>query len=490
MAEETPEQVTLDDLPAIDYERVADEYSTNDLAICHRCGGLIFYSTFAQSAHERWHTAIENRIVKVIHKPFADPTSGIEQCRDKLAAALGGAADTITFDQLCEVVEILGRQEQRLRDDFRGITRGEVDRLRRIEQALIDVGSPNRSERGDPGGLTVAWIKRQTELMAELRAKDEAAKQAMKLLAERPTREAYNIAMEQRALLERKRQECERLHGPLTSVTQAVQFAEDALTRRHLSLLLLAAKGRREYADGAPDDEAQELGFEAELFQTAANLIAQPNRIGLLIPTRMQTAKAMAEVGVDYPVGEVQGDQPEQAEDLKPAAVRDLLLLVGETVPLERVYKWSWKDRQEVTEWACAVHLSASDNDVDVPERPTFLDGPAEAEQVCPSLYLVNDELRACMYDKHSDLMQHGDDAFVWSTNDGHTVPSPWPVDREPPAGINILRDTADGMYLCRETNGWEWWSALEDRNDWDGEAHEWAMALLDANGDLIVVRP
>lgn len=39
-----------------------------------------------------------------------------------------------------------------------GIHYREVARLRRIEDALIACGSPNRSEPDDPGGLTVAWI--------------------------------------------------------------------------------------------------------------------------------------------------------------------------------------------------------------------------------------------------------------------------------------------------------------------------------------------
>jgi hypothetical protein len=421
MAEETPEQVTLDDLPAIDYERVADEYSTNDLAICHRCGGLIFYSTFAQSAHERWHAAIETLAGTISTEVSADffdnspptitvkgshalRTSVTPEQRRELVVALGldpNRAADCTWPAIIDRVQDIAAGRDRCKRDHSQWWPGEVERLRRIEDALIAVGAPNRSERGDPGGLTVAWIKRQTELMAELRAKDEAAKQAVKLLAERPTREAYNIAMEQRALLEEKRQECERLHGPLTSPADAIERFRlelvealgldqntgfyDALdvirnwrleleavrrgiadreidatiTRRHHALLMLAAKGRLDYADGAPDDQAQKLGFEADMFLLAANLVAQPNRIGMLIPYRMQTAEALAEVGVDYPVGEVQGD--------------------GTVVVREPA--------------------------------------PAEAE-VCPSLCLVNDELRACMYDKHSDLMQHGDDAFVWSTND------------------------------------------------------------------------
>jgi hypothetical protein len=208
--------------------------------------------------------------------------------------------------------------------------------LRRVEQALIDVGAPDRSERGDPGGLQVAWIQRQAERMRKLN----------------------------------------------TNINEAVRFAEDALTRRHLSLLLLAAKGRREYADAAPDGQAK------------------------------------------------QGDGT--------VVVRD--------------------------------------------------PAPAEAE-VCPSLCLDYEDLFACTATGKHDV--HRFNALKWT--DEQAVPSPWPVDREPPAGINCLRDMADGQYLCRaSTGGWWWARSLSDRDNTppSGDGSIWAAMTVAANGDLIVVRP
>lgn len=66
------------------------------------------------------------------------------------------------------------------------------------------------------------------------------------------------------------------------------------------------------------------------------------------------------------------------AEDAEPADVpahvlTDLLGLVGISVTENRAGSWSLTQRREAADWASAVHLSASDNDVEVPERPQFL---------------------------------------------------------------------------------------------------------------------
>jgi hypothetical protein len=56
---------------------------------------------------------------------------------------------------------------------------------------------------------------------------------------------------------------------------------------------------------------------------------------------------------------------------------RDVLALVDidlDRLTLETIASWSPADRQLAIEWAGAVHLDASDNDVDVPPRPSFLD--------------------------------------------------------------------------------------------------------------------
>lgn len=56
-----------------------------------------------------------------------------------------------------------------------------------------------------------------------------------------------------------------------------------------------------------------------------------------------------------------------------PQVVADLLSLVGETVTAEQAATWPQVWRDEAAAWAFAVHLDASDNDVEVPPKPTFL---------------------------------------------------------------------------------------------------------------------
>lgn len=199
------------------------------------------------------------------------------------------------------------------------------------------------------------------------------------------------------------------------------------------------------------------------------------------------------EEGVEGPWRQAQMDKAAaEAGPVTDQLLTDLLLRVCEPVPVERMRKWSQKDREEVARWAGLVHLQASDNDVDVPERPAFLDGPAEAE-VCPSLYLTaTGHLVACEQPKvdEPDLHTAMLDGHRIAWREPDAVPSPWPVDQEPPAGINLLRDTDCELvpYLARVQNGWGW---LGDPNG--SRTHgaiQWAEAVLDVDGDLVVVRP
>lgn len=67
---------------------------------------------------------------------------------------------------------------------------------------------------------------------------------------------------------------------------------------------------------------------------------------------------------------------------VKADVLRDLLLLVGEDVAAEIIDNWTEPQREEVSRWAGAVHLAASDEEVDVPARPELLGPEKPAEDV------------------------------------------------------------------------------------------------------------
>jgi hypothetical protein len=79
------------------------------------------------------------------------------------------------------------------RRNHAGMSRGELDRLRRVEAALIELGAPNHSTRDDPAGPMITWIRAQVAALEEVKAEraeledfkaDQAAALA-ELIAER-----------------------------------------------------------------------------------------------------------------------------------------------------------------------------------------------------------------------------------------------------------------------------------------------------------------
>ena len=54
-------------------------------------------------------------------------------------------------------------------------------------------------------------------------------------------------------------------------------------------------------------------------------------------------------------------------------ALTDVLLLVGVTVPLERIEPWTPLERALAYDWAIRVHLRASDNQVRERPKPSFV---------------------------------------------------------------------------------------------------------------------
>jgi hypothetical protein len=58
------------------------------------------------------------------------------------------------------------------------------------------------------------------------------------------------------------------------------------------------------------------------------------------------------------------------------STIVDILSLVSVTATPEQVDSWTEEQREAATDWAASTHLSASDNDVEVPPKPAFLDQP------------------------------------------------------------------------------------------------------------------
>lgn len=66
--------------------------------------------------------------------------------------------------------------------------------------------------------------------------------------------------------------------------------------------------------------------------------------------------------------------EPVDTEGISDETLTDLLSMACVTTTPEVVATWTPRQRDQAAGWAAAVCLSASDNDVPVPPRPTFLD--------------------------------------------------------------------------------------------------------------------
>ncbi len=428
-------------------------------------------------------------------------------------AALQRANDLV--EELRKQVETAVAQAERCRRDHAGLYRGEVERLRRVESALIELGAPGASTKDDPGGPMIAWIKR--------RMGGDAS----------PANDArMEVGYEREALLLRR--EVEQHECPWS--TDEVNARIDERRKAYVNLLRLAAAGRDAYAESMEPAVRTVLEHEARTFRNAAELLEDPTRISAHIPTRM-----LAEVDKYFT-----NDTTEPVDrGLTDQVLADLLSLVSVTVSPDQVATWTPEQREQAAEWASLVHLSASDNDdVKVPPRPAFLDTqhaePVEpcksqfawpltgtlhpcnlgqheqpgkhghrfpngsvvrwtegssAAEPCPSLYLHDGALYACAatweHDRHQNTPS-GTGDVTWFESDA--VPVPWPKDQEPPQGIDVLRDTSPKNpepYLVRnEHDPAEWqWRTHPDKPNRNNPA-AWSYMPNLAEGDLVVVQP
>ena len=83
---------------------------------------------------------------------------------------------------------------------------------------------------------------------------------------------------------------------------------------------------------------------------------------------------------------------------------RDLLLLASVNVPLADVTSWGMEQREVANEWAAACHLQASDNDIEVPPKPSFLNFYKDVEMDDDGLWpRVDIEARNIARDKNEN---------------------------------------------------------------------------------------
>lgn len=113
-------------------------------------------------------------------------------------------------------------------------------------------------------------------------------------------------------------------------------------------------------------------GYELSAFEAVCPVDDAPGNIRAVIQALRDTADEV-EAGHADILAEADEAPAEDQDEVPAHVLRDLLLLVGVIVMEDAVETWTAGQRAEAEAWASAVHLSASDNDVTVPERPAFL---------------------------------------------------------------------------------------------------------------------
>lgn len=599
-------EVTLDDLPAIDW---AGPPINDLLTFCPRCVGVVLLARGAMRDHERWHAAIEDlsvtvqvedgRLLSLDHgavKLGGAVASAQPEQPDQIpdhATALAMALELTVNTPYAVLVDKAYGYRMKAGDCYRlhaGLSQGETDRLRRIEDALVAAGAPNRSEQGDPGGLVVAWIRRQADEMTRLRQSEKDAGRAIEALAERPTQDAYARATQ--ASTERHAELVEALgldqHTGWQDALDMARYYRAELDRRDASkgdATVATVDMRLALPDGWENEIMAAINSPAPASGAASAVVGLVREWATHVCEAHCTrhddeprADRPAEAVSPTVAGIIDAQHIEQDSDVLHVKIRQAIADPGRFVDRDKTWDPDWErwDYESVPNWGaravmvvlnptadedepadpedvwCEICQDSFRHDdhyhclkckqrtgmmghpdgcpepaveraVDVPERPAFLDAPghtviqfayvpADSPQPCPSLYYreLDRKLYACNRpaDQHAQTgsgpagdVWHGWRAPDTSTEQGEhvpwtsemAVPVPWPLDQEPPTGINTLRDTGSETdylrYLCRVSGGWAW----ADNPAAPGGAYaiqDWDTVALDADGDLHVVRP
>lgn len=276
-----------------------------------------------------------------------------------------------------------------------GIHARELHRLRLIEQALVECGAPSESRPGEPGAVTIEWIRLQAGLVnngrvakVQLSELQDRFGQVMRGADPMPAKDAEWMSPGQfwhrltaadpdlRMVLLSAMLDMQRVGSRCLAEIHDVhiQHAHDVMERnreqlRHmgtevdalavmtLALGMLAGDLRQQTEPVDPQE-----------------IVALLNEIGH--GRTYEQARAAVQDTDEGPVPP--GEQvPAEGDDVEPAAVADMLALVGVEIHPDWAAAITPEQRVEAFAWAGAVHLSASDNlDVEIPPRPEFLPRP------------------------------------------------------------------------------------------------------------------
>ncbi len=152
----------FDNLPGLELRPLLG----GDLAECARCGGAVPITAWGNSGHAAWHRAVEGSgRDQQPPRPVAMGMT-LPELVDALSAARQAFSNATPDGHAQNVIEgyaarlyLAEKDLERVREQYAGLTQGETARLRRIEDALVELGAPNRSEPGDPGGLIIKWAR-------------------------------------------------------------------------------------------------------------------------------------------------------------------------------------------------------------------------------------------------------------------------------------------------------------------------------------------
>lgn len=457
-------------------------------------------------------------VLELQARPTADAynraTAELEKRRQALVALIGADPATSFYD----ATRIVERDRERCAEQHAGVSPGEVNRLRRVESALVELGAPAASERDDPGGPMIAWVKNLISRAGERPITDDEY-----VRMQGGYRRELNILRSHLRVLLRdfgapgdvtdsdvrmvqwlraQLVELERLRPLPTQAEQAVTIHHDSAIpegwQQEIKSLVMEAWATAGIgAEGLTArlvhlvQHWQDLGkvhtceahctLPHETEGEAAPLPSLAERIAEHGPCQSRYKHTD---GVTYtcagPVGHEQrhGGYPDARvtwTDEQAEVPGRAVTVINPGACADRSV-WKGCARPKGHTGGHSTYLIGDDPGArglaELAEQ-VARDGESVADEVltpaepCPSLYLFDGTLLACTGHEGSiHWAPYGTPPgrVRWHDSATGVVPVPWPKDQIPPDGINILHDLTfaddDQPYLIRvtdEENSWFW---------------------------------